>query len=68
MSTTFGVNCGGNLVEVAFRSAGNGIRVTNPELVSLLDDDTEVVPLDNSSQGIDTLRDVRIAIQEGRYR
>ena len=69
MSTTFGVYCKycRNLVEVAFRSAGNGIRITNPNLVDLLDDDTGVIPLDNTAQGIDTLGDIKKAIKGGNY-
>ena len=60
MSTTFGVRIKGEEVEVAFRS--NGIRFTNP-LAELLIDDTVVVPLDNTAQGINTIGDIKKAIK-----
>ena len=43
-------------VEVAFRS--NGIRWLHP-LAQLLPDDTEVIAVDNSPQGIHTIGDIR---------
>jgi len=44
------------IVEVAFRS--NGIRFTNP-LAHLLPNETKVVPLDNTAQGIYTIEDIK---------
>lgn len=43
-------------VEVAFRSSG--VRWLNP-LAQLLPDDTEVIAVDNSPQGIHTIGDIR---------
>jgi hypothetical protein len=56
MSTTFGVEVKDNVVEVAFRS--NGMRFIN-ELAELLSDDTPVIALDNTPQGVYTIGDVK---------
>jgi hypothetical protein len=48
-------------VEVAFRS--NGVRWLDP-LAQLLPDDTEVIAVDNSPQGIHTIGDIRKKIEE----
>jgi uncharacterized protein (DUF1499 family) len=56
MSTTFGVEVKDNVVEVAFRS--NGMRFIN-ELAELLPDDTPVIALDNTPQGVHTIGDVK---------
>ena len=67
MSTTFGVKIKnddagiGDVVEVAFRS--NGMRFTNA-LAHLLPDDTPVIALDNTSQGVYTIGDVKKEIEE----
>lgn len=68
MSTTFGVKAPSlyeegefEEVEVAFRS--NSIRWTNP-LAALLPNELEVIPLDNSAQGIYTIGDIRKAIKK----
>jgi len=67
MSTTFGVEIKnddagiGEVVEVAFRS--NGMRFTNA-LAHLLSDDTPVVPLDNTSQGVYTIGDIKKEIEK----
>ena len=66
MSTTFGVEIKGDdglgdVVEVAFRS--NGMRFTN-ELAHLLPDDTPVIALDNSQQGVYTIGDIKKAIEK----
>ena len=64
MSTTFGVivvekhRQEEELVEVAYRGNGTGIRFTNP-IAHLLPDDTSVIPLDNSAQGIYTIGDIK---------
>ena len=72
MSTTFGVKIDfkhltntifedeNNIIEVAYR--GRAITFTNP-LAVLLPDDTEVIPLDNDSQGILTIGDIKKAIE-----
>lgn len=66
MSTTFGVKVPSiydeeefEEVEIAFRS--RYVRWTNP-LAQLLPDDLEVIPLDNSAQGIYTIGDIRKAV------
>lgn len=63
MSTTFGVEIGdsGGIVEVAFRS--NGMRFTN-ELAHLLPDNTPVIAMDNSQQGVHTIGDIKVAIEK----
>lgn len=69
MSTTFGVKVPSlydegefEEIEVAFRSSY--VRWRNP-LAQLLPDDLEVIPLDNSAQGIYTIGDIRKAIEDG---
>ena len=61
MSTTFGVKIKDSeeLIEVAFRS--NGMRFIN-ELGHLLPDDTPVIAMDNSQQGVYTIGDIKVAI------
>ena len=66
MSTTFGVAIKNNnkiedMVEVAFRS--NGMRFTNP-LAQLLPDETPVIALDNSQQGVHTIGDIKKEIKQ----
>ena len=66
MSTTFGVEIKdddgiGDVVEVAFRS--NGMRFINP-LAHLLPDDTPVIALDNTPQGVYTIGDVKKEIEK----
>ena len=61
MSTTFGVKVKDNVVEIAFRS--NGMRFIN-ELAELLSDDTPVIPLDNTAQGVHTIGDVKKEIEK----
>ena len=70
MSTTFGVRINrkiiptmatDEIVEVAFRS--NGMRFTN-ELAHLLPDDTPVIALDNTQQGVHTIGDVKKEIEK----
>ena len=66
MSTTSGVEIKGDdglgdVVEVAFRS--NGVRFINP-LAHLLPDDTPVIALDNTPQGVYTIGDVKKEIEK----
>ena len=68
MSTTFGVilKDGGN-AEIA-RRVGKGVLgaemwFTDP-MAELLSDETKVVPLDNSAQGIHTIGDIRAHIKK----
>ena len=70
MSTTFGVRINrkiiptmatDEIVEVSFRS--NGMRFTN-ELAHLLSDDTPVIALDNTPQGVYTIGDVKKEIEK----
>ena len=60
MSTTFGVKVKDDIVEVAFRS--NGMRFINA-LAHLLPDDTLVIPLDNTAQGVYTIGDIKREIE-----
>ena len=66
MSTTFGVKIKendtgmGDIIEVAFRS--NGMRFIN-KLAHLLPDETPVIALDNSQQGVYTIGDIKKAIE-----
>ena len=50
-----------DVVEVAFRS--NGMRFTN-KLAELLPDDTLVIPLDNTAQGVYTIGDIKKEIEK----
>ena len=63
MSTTFGVEIknDGTVMEVAFRS--NGMRFTN-SIAHLLPDDTPVIALDNTPQGVYTIGDIKVAIEK----
>lgn len=62
MSTIFAViTDSGTLEEVAFRS--NSIRFTNP-IASLLPNETKVIPVDNTAQGIYTIWDIKKEIIE----
>ena len=63
MSTTFGVEIknDGRVMEVAFRS--NGMRFTN-SIAHLLPDDTPVIALDNTPQGVYTIGDIKRAIDK----
>ena len=69
MSTTFGIRLTGFYadgefedIEIARRVRG-GIWFTNP-LAHLLRHDIEVIPLDNTAQGIYTIGDIKKAIDE----
>lgn len=67
MSTTFGVKIPNveEIQEIAFRS--NGIYWSGKHgfiLAQVLSDETPVIPLDNSAQGIDTLGDIKREILE----
>ena len=66
MSTVFGVAIKKDgeiedVVEVAFRS--NGMRFTNT-LAQLLPDETPVIALDNSQQGVHTIGDIKEQIKQ----
>lgn len=63
MSTTFGVRIKNHTHKIAFRyysSTRNKeiVRFKNP-VYELLPDDTEVVPMDNTAQGIETVGDLK---------
>lgn len=66
MSTLFGVKVEADgvrdIIEIAQRS--NGVRWTTP-WATLLPDELEVLPLDNTPQGIYTIGDIRKEV-EGR--
>ena len=60
MSTTYAVkDVNGELHSVAFRS--RNIRFTDP-IAHLLIDDTKVYPIDDSNQGIFSIKDIKDAI------
>jgi len=68
MSTTFGIKIPSlfdenefEIVEVAFRSSY--VRWTSA-IARALPDDTPVIPLDNSAQGIYTIGDIRKAVND----
>jgi len=62
MSTTFGIRIPetNEIVEVAFRT--HYIRWTNP-LAHLLPNEIEVIPIDNSAQGIHNIGDIKQSIR-----
>ena len=64
MSTTFGIKIpsSGEIVEIAFRNSW-GIRFTN-KLAPMLRDSIKVIPMDNTAQGIHTIKDIKNKIKE----
>lgn len=65
MSTTFGVKVPSqeDIVSVAFRGNGGYFYFTKP-LAELLPDDTKVIAMDNSPQGIFTIGDIKNEINK----
>jgi len=68
MSTTFGVKVWGGEIEPIARRVGIGngkveMWFTN-SLAELLPDDTKVIAMDNSQQGIFTIGDIKEKIRE----
>ena len=62
MSTTFAIKVKNKEIEVARRRGiGNGevAIIWLNDLVEILPDETPVVPIDNSPQGVETLSDLR---------
>ena len=70
MSTTFGVQVGDELMPVARRNGIGegrvGITFTNP-LARLLPSDTQVVPMDNTAQGVETVGDLLYLETHGTF-
>ena len=70
MSTTFGVQVGDELMPVARRNGIGegrvGITFTNP-LARLLPTDTQVVPMDNTAQGVETVGDLLYLETHGMF-
>jgi len=63
MSTTFGVDIDSDEpVDVAHRTSAGIIWVN--KLAHLLPDDTKVIPLNNTAQGIHTIGDIKREIKE----
>ena len=58
MSTTFGIRIPttGEVIEVAYRM---GRVIWGNPLAHLLPDETKVIPLDNTAQGIYTIGDIK---------
>jgi len=67
MSTTFGVKIPGydEIEEVAFR--GGGLWVKNP-VILLCPDETPLIAMDNTNQGIDTVGDLKKELAEQEKR
>ena len=66
MSTTFGVKIEDEIIPIARRVGGtNGATMwfTNP-LGNILDDDIEVIAIDNTNQGVNTIKDIKNIIKE----
>ena len=70
MSTTFGVQVGDELMPVARRNGIGesrvGITFTNP-LARLIPSDTQVVPMDNTAQGVETVGDLLYLETHGMF-
>ena len=70
MSTTFGVQVGDELMPAARRNGIGegrvGITFTNP-LARLLPSDTQVVPMDNTAQGVETVGDLLYLETHGMF-
>ena len=70
MSTTFGVQVGDELMPVARRNGIGtgrvGITFTNP-LARLLPSDTQVVPMDNTAQGVEMVGDLLYLETHGMF-
>jgi hypothetical protein len=64
MSTTFGVKIPstGDIIPIARRVSGE-VFFTE-DLANLLPDDLEVIAIDNGSQGINTIRDIKNKINK----
>jgi len=60
MSTTFGIKKNNKIIEIAYRS--NGIRFIS-DLAEYLPDKTKVYALDNTAQGIYTIKDIKDKIR-----
>lgn len=58
MSTTFGVKTSNEIVEVVYRDNGGKI-IWLSKLAELLPDNTRLIPIDNTAQGIYTIGDVK---------
>jgi len=62
MSTTFGVKIEGEVIAIARRRGiGKGkvhVYSVHP-MVHILEDDMEVIPMDNSAQGVYTIGDIK---------
>jgi hypothetical protein len=70
MSTTFAIKVEDNEIEVARRRGiGNGkvAIIWLNELVKILPNETPVIPIDNSPQGVETLGDLRYLHEHHRF-
>jgi hypothetical protein len=70
MSTTFAIKVEDNEIEVAHRRGiGNGkvAIIWLNELVKILPNETPVIPIDNSPQGVETLGDLRYLHEHHRF-
>lgn len=70
MSTTFAIEVNDKQVEIARRRGiGNGkvAIIWLNDLVELLPDETPVIPIDNSPQGVETLGDLRYLHEHHKF-
>ena len=70
MSTTFAIEVKDKQVEVArCRGIGNGevIIIWLNELVEILPDSMPVIPIDNTAQGVETLKDLRYLYKHHKF-
>ena len=70
MSTTFAIKVEDNEIEVAHRRGiGNGkvAIIWLNELVEILPDSMPVIPIDNTAQGVETLKDLRYLYKHHKF-
>jgi hypothetical protein len=70
MSTTFAIKIKDKEVEVARRRGighGEVAIIWLNDLVEILPDETPVVPIDNSPQGVETLGDLRYLYEHHKF-
>ena len=66
MSTTFGIkHKNKEITEIAFRYNNGSIKWLN-EIAYLLPDDTKVIAIDNTPQGITNIKDIKNEIKENK--
>jgi len=61
MSTLFGIKTNGKIVKVLLRHNGGKLEVLN-DLLFAISNKRKVYPLDNTAQGINTVKDIKMII------